>query len=103
MFIFYFLLYLFIGYTYVCWISYREGAGFDVNDFATDAVDQAWGIVMIGWPILATLHISFNIHDKYKLDRRLFNKISPRSFYNRGKDDNDIHKQAEKHLLGGGK
>lgn len=94
------LLYFYIGYTYMCWVKYRHGAGFDVNDVAILFVKDIWFLVLIAWPFVMIIHTGVNIYDKFNLET-LYNKISPESFYDRGVEDNDINKQAEKHLLGG--
>ena len=94
------VLYFYIGYTYVCWIKYREGAGFDIHKFATSMAEEAWPIVTLLWPLTIMAHFCCNIYNRFDLER-IVNKISPDSFEQRGIHDNDVDKQAEKHLLGG--
>lgn len=97
--IFVILLYFYIGYTYVCWVNYREGAGFEVHDFALGMMNEVWGAVILLWPIGMIVHAAVVIYDKFSLER-FASKISPLSFYKRGKVDNDPNIQAERHLLG---
>jgi len=96
------ILYFYIGYTAVCWINYRIGAGFQVHDFPKGMMDDPGLTIMyaILWPFFMIIHASIVIYDKFNLQTTI-NKISPSSFYKRGEYDNDLEIQAEKHLLGG--
>lgn len=96
------LLYFYIGYTYICWMNYRDGAGFDIHGFAKDICnDGALQIaVVLFWPVFILSHVVANLYDKFDL-QKIVSKISPDAFYERGQHDDDINKQAEKHLLGG--
>lgn len=104
----YFALYFYCNYTYICWVNYRIGAGFNVNPamkkFATDPFDSDFFFVfsLLTGPVIILIHIGCIVF--YKLSQLAFlmdgvNSISPQSFYQRGCRDNDVDLQAEKHLL----
>lgn len=97
-----FILYLYVGYTYICWIKYKNGAGFKVNEFATyvtDIVDMCTMTILF-WPLFILIHMTMVLYERFNLDN-IVDKISPNSFYDRGTHDNDPDVQVEKHLLGG--
>ncbi len=94
------LLYFYIGYTYVCWIAYREGAGFNIHGVAIATMDEAWPAVMILWPLAMIVHMGCVVYDKFNLEKTV-HRISPYSFRKRGEHDNNADVQAEKYLLGG--
>lgn len=93
------ILYFYIGYTYLCWMNYRKGAGFNVSKM-NDEMREAWVIPLTVWPIIMPIHCGVVFYDGYIDENKLFNKLRPEAFYNKGKEDNDIEKQSEKHLLG---
>lgn len=100
-----FVLYFYIGYTYVCWMNYREGAGFPESPirhgFISDDVLPTMCVLL--WPLAIFVHILVNVciflENKFKVFTSLEEGISPSSFYKRGKRDNDVNLQAERHLL----
>lgn len=105
-----FLFYLLIGYIYLCWISFKAGAGYEMAETSRFIADDDNSILAVPllWPVLMLIHAKENIHGSLRKfitrDKLGFlNKLSPSSFRKRGEIANDPDIQAEKHLLGGGK
>ncbi len=89
--------YYLIGYIWICWLSYRCGAGFDMpSGFKSSQEDLALNLNL--WWISMGCYLCINIQESYSVPSWL-KKISPTSFYKKGKKDNDGDYQAEEHLL----
>lgn len=91
--------YFFIGYVWICWNSYRRGAGFWVPDDHPfrDPLEHK-GMHICLWPICMSIYFFCWVAHVWKTPRFL-QRFTPDAYHERGRIDNDADYQAEKHLL----
>lgn len=93
--------YLMIGYVWCCIVAYMAGTGKSelVGHMKRDQFEETLNIHTHIWPVSIILLI-WTIVEKNCKKPFFLKHLSPMQFYEKGKLDNDLDYQAEKHLLG---